>query len=229
MSNAQRTANPSALVDETVQRLEEALLSGQLVPGQRLSEQELSAAFGVSRGPFREAVRTLEGRRLVTRTPHHGAHFVELSAEDFEQILWAREGLEAMACRQAAEMMTLPEVRALRRTTVESLEKVMIEGVGGVYRSGTNDNDFHLQIIRGSRNRWLEGFLSDIYALLRLFKFSPTSFGHRANASVDEHMLIIDALEKRDANEAERLMRRHISNARENLMSILRAVTPPQG
>src|SRR5947207_2296435 len=74
-----------ALVDETVARLERAIVTGELSQGQKLSEQALSARFGISRGPLREAVRTLEGRRLVERTPFSGVRVVRLSVDDIEQ------------------------------------------------------------------------------------------------------------------------------------------------
>src|ERR1700730_14858522 len=96
-----------ALVDEAVARLESAILSGELVPGQKLSEQALSSQFGISRGPLREAIRTLEGRHLVERTPFSGVRVVQLSVDDIEQLLLMSEALEGMAARHAAENMTL--------------------------------------------------------------------------------------------------------------------------
>ncbi len=222
MRNRPRRQNVN--VDEAVARLERAILSGELRPGARLSEQALSKLCGVGRGPLREAVRTLEGRRLVERTPFSGVRVIQLSVEDFEQLLIVREALEGIACRQAAECMTLAETRNLRQCIAKFSQQVEQEGIGSVYVDGTGDNDFHVQIARASRNVWLEQLLCrDLYALLRIFRYHSASIGQRTNPAMDEHEAICGAIERRDPDAAEGLMRRHIANARENLVSKLRA------
>src|SRR3979411_3565389 len=100
-----------ALADETALRLEQSILTGELSPGQKLSEQVLSSQFGVSRGPLRGEIRTLERRHLVERTPFSGVRVVQLTVDDIEQLLLMREALEGMAARQEAENRTLHENR----------------------------------------------------------------------------------------------------------------------
>lgn len=211
-------------VDEAVVRLERAILSGELRPGERLSELALAKLCGVGRGPLREAVRTLEGRRLVERTPFSGVRVTELSVEDFEQLLVAREALEGIACRQAAECMTLAETRKLRQCLTNFSQRIEQQGVGSVYVDGTQDNDFHVQIVRASRNAWLEQLLCrDLYSLLRMFRYHSAAVGDRAATAIREHEMIFTAIERRDPDEAERLMRLHIAHARENLVAQLKA------
>src|SRR4030088_30026 len=113
-----------ALADETALRLEQSILAGELSPRPKLSEQVLSSQFGVSRGPLREAIRTLEGRHLVERTPFSGVRVVQLTVDDIEQLLFMREALEGMAARQAAENMTLHETRPLPHCLANPLEKI---------------------------------------------------------------------------------------------------------
>src|ERR1700730_5971578 len=128
-----------ALVDETVLRLEQSILARELSPGQKLSEQMLSSHFGISRGPLREAIRTLEGRHLVERTPFSGVRVVQLTVDDIEQLLLTREALEGMAARQAGENMNLHETRRLR-DCLAALEQTFREGrLDGVLREGTAD------------------------------------------------------------------------------------------
>lgn len=95
-----------SLVDAVTERLEAAILGGELAPGSRLSEQRLATAFGVSRGPLREAIRRLEGRQLLRRTTNIGVHVTELSHEDLAELMTVREALEGMACRLAAQTIT---------------------------------------------------------------------------------------------------------------------------
>jgi DNA-binding GntR family transcriptional regulator len=207
-------------VDAVVEKLERAILSGELRSGTRLSEQALAKLCGVGRGPLREAVRTLEGRRLVERVPFSGVRVTQLSIDDFQQLLVAREALEGIACRQAAECMTLAETRELRQCLTALSKQIAKDGIGSVYVDGTQDNDFHVQIVRGSRNKWLEQMLCrDLYALLRMYRYHSATVGDRAVQSIKEHEAIYSAIEKRDPDEAERLMRQHIAHSRDNLIA----------
>jgi DNA-binding GntR family transcriptional regulator len=222
-----------ALVDETAARLEQAILSGELAPGQKLSEQALSSQYGVSRGPLREAIRSLEGRRLVTRTPFSGVCVVQLSIDDIEQLLLTREALEGMACRQAAECMTLHETRRLR-TCLEAIGKRFLkDGLGGVFRKGTADNDLHVQIAVGSRNRWLADIICrEVYPLLQICRLHIPAVREqvreREKAIFPEHEAIIVAIEQRNPEAAERLMRAHLAASRESFMSHLRRSHPEE-
>jgi DNA-binding GntR family transcriptional regulator len=213
---------PSVLIDDTVAKLEEMIVRGKLPPGARLPEQSLADTLGVSRGPLREAIRTLEGRRLVERTPHAGVRVVQLSLEDVEQLLVTREALEGMACRQAAENMTAPEIRQLRETAGR-IDKMLQQGPGAVFAGGA-DNDFHRQIALGSRNRWIARLLcEDLYSLMCLYRMQAV---HRppakSRATHREHLDIIECIHARDADAAEAAMRLHVRNGRDRLMAQIR-------
>jgi DNA-binding GntR family transcriptional regulator len=227
------SATSGALVDQTVVRLEQAILTGELPQGHKLSEQALSDRFGVSRGPLREAIRTLEGRHLVERTPFSGVRVVQLALDDIEQLLTTREALEGMASRQAAENMTLHETRQLRACLAafeDSFRKegsFHKEGLGGVFRSGSVDNDLHMIIVRGSRNRWLTDIICrELYPLLQICRFQSTVVTTRTKQRIEavhrEHEAIIDAIERRNADAAERAMRTHLVASRTILMAQLR-------
>lgn len=219
---ASAPAGIRALVNQAVHHLECAILTGAIGPGQRLSEQALAAGLGIGRGALREAIRSLEGRRLVERTPYSGVRVVSLTRDDFEQLLVMREALEGMASRHAAERMTLPETRRLRAGLVEFAGRIEQEGLGDAFVHGTQDNDFHSQLVRGSRNRWLEEFLCrDLYSLIRISRFRSAVVPGRHIAAMAEHFEILDAIERRDPDRAEALMRAHIARAHSNLISQL--------
>lgn len=193
-------------------------MRGELLPGAKLPEQQLADTLGVSRGPLREAIRTLEGRRLLERTPNAGVRVVQLSLDDLEQLLSMREALEGMACRQAAEHMTGPEIRRLRETAT-LIEKLLEEGPNSIF-AGKADTDFHRLIAIGSRNKWIERQLcEDLYALLRLYRLHAV---RRSIASTRitaaEHHTIIDRIHARDPDGAEQAMRTHIRHSRERLL-----------
>ncbi|MDO8706172.1 MAG: GntR family transcriptional regulator [Sulfuricaulis sp.] len=207
------------LVDDLARRLQEMIFKGELSPGDKLGEQLLADRLGSGRGPLREAIRTLEGRRILERTPNAGVRVVKLSADDLDQILMTREALEGMACRLAAENMTLREVKDLRACLSTNADLMSKEGLGAVYRDGTQDNDFHSRLVKGSRNLWLSELLCrDLYALLQIYRMKSARTGNRLIAAHEEHCQILDAVQARDPDEAERRMRAHIRRGREQLM-----------
>ena len=102
------------LADKVFAQLQDAIVKGELVAGSRVSEAELVARYGVSRGPLREALRRLEGRQLITRIPHVGVRIMALSLDELLQIYQVRETLEGLACRLAAQHMSDAEIRGLK-------------------------------------------------------------------------------------------------------------------
>ena len=208
------------LTDHVVDKLEQLILSGRYRPGEKLREQLLADELGVSRAPLREAIRTLEGRRLLERTPHSGVQVVGLSADKLAQILSTREALEGMAARQAAENMTVAEVNALRQS-VEMLKARPADVAGAVF-SGGPDNDFHRLIAEGSRNRWLANILvKDVYTLLRLYRVQAALRPDVADSAA-EHTAIIDSIHARDGDGAEAAMRKHLRRARDRTFQLMR-------
>ena len=214
---APETADPRVLTDHVVERLEQLILGGRYQPGEKLREQVLARELGVSRGPLREAIRTLEGRRLLERTPRAGVQVVGVSPSDLEQILVAREALEGMAARQAAENMTGAEVNALRQT-VSALQSHPEDAPGAVFSAGP-DNDFHRLIAKGSRNRWLENLLvKDVYTLLRLYRVQAARRPDVTD-SIAEHHAIINRIHARDGEGAEAAMRLHLRGSRARMLA----------
>ena len=212
------SASASVLVDDIARGLQELIFKGELAPGDKLGEQALADRLGTGRGPLREAIRTLEGRRILERTPNAGVRVIKLSVDDLEQILTTREALEGMAARLAAENMALREVTALRECISTNAALMAKEGVGAVFRGGSQDNDFHSRLVKGSRNLWLANLLcGDLYALLQIYRMKSARTD-RLSAAHEEHGQILDAVQARNPDEAELRMRAHIRRGREKLL-----------
>jgi len=203
-----------SLVDVVTERLEAAIISGELAPGSRLSEQGLATSFGVSRGPLREAIRRLEGRQLLQRTANIGVHVTQLSWRDLTDLMIVREALEGMACRLAAEVMTPADFADLERLLTEHGEQHSVQAGTGYYQQA-RDFDFHFKIVTASRNeRLIQMLCTDMYDLLRIYRYRSSTFGGRAKNAYDEHLTILEALRTRDPDAAEAAMRAHIRNSR---------------
>jgi DNA-binding GntR family transcriptional regulator len=203
-----------SLVDVVAERIEAAIISGQLEPGAKLSEQGLAASFGVSRGPLREAIRRLEGRKLLERTPNIGVRVAALSLKDLKEVLEVREALEGMACGLAAKNMSETDIAALAKLLEgHGRQKSVQEGKG--YYQESKDFDFHFRIVSASGNERLAQMLTgDLYYLLRVYRYKSSTKPGRATQALEEHKAIVAALRKRDAKAAEAAMRTHLRNAR---------------
>ena len=210
----------SPVADNALERLSQAILRGEFAPGAKISEPDIAKRWGISRGPLREAIRRLEERNLVTRTPRLGARVVILSDERIQQIFIVREAIEGMAARQAALHISDDEIAQLRAQLDRQRERS--EQIGVVaYLTQELDNDFHLAIARASRNDFLVKFLSENYgALIELCRQRQRRIPARAQRAFIEHTRIVDALEDRAPDVAELMMRRHIRSAYAGLQTL---------
>ncbi|MDP2760051.1 MAG: GntR family transcriptional regulator [Sideroxyarcus sp.] len=201
------------LSDLATRRLAHSIVTGELAQGQKLNEAELAESFGMGRGPLREALRHLEGMRLVKRIPNVGTRVVVLDRKTLSDLYAVREALEGMACRIAATRMTDAEISQLIKLLDQHEQQIKKEG-GKVYSQSEGDLDFHYQIARGSRNQMLMDLLgNEQYQLLRMCRYRTSRKAARTQPALQQHRQIVAALEQRDGELAELLMRRHIQGA----------------
>lgn len=217
------------LADSVCEQIVTAIVVGDIPPGQKISEPELARTYGISRGPLREAMRKLEALRLVERKPHVGARVVNLSAKELIEIYHVREALEGMACRLAAQNMPQEEIDSLRDLLDEHEESIeQLDGRSYFQKEG--DLDFHYRIVYGSKNeKLLESLGGDLYHLVRMYRYQFSVSSSRPKRALKEHRQIIDAIESRDPELAEMLMRRHIGAARKNVEEKLNSATESRG
>ena len=207
------TPEQGTLADIASHRLAQSIVTGELAQGQKLNEAELAERFGMGRGPLREALRHLEGIRLVKRIPNAGARVVVLDRKTMADLYEVREALEGMACRLAATQMTDQEISQLSALLDQHEQQIKLQH-GKVYSQSEGDLDFHYQIVRGSRNAMLMDMLgSEQYQLLRMCRYRTSRNAQRTKPALQQHRQIVDALAQRDGELAEMLMRRHIQGA----------------
>lgn len=217
------------LADKVFTQIQDAIVKGELKPGAKMSEAELAARYGISRGPLREALRRLEGRKLLTRIPHVGVRVISLSFAELIQIYQVREAMEGLACRLAAEHMTVEEIQGLRELLAAHEKQAELQE-GRAYFQNEGDFDFHYRIVQGSKNAVLTQMLvGELYHRVRLYRYQFSVTEGRPQKAFAEHHRIIEAIESRDGEMAEILMRRHISSARRNIEEHFRELSGPQG
>ncbi|WP_438863829.1 GntR family transcriptional regulator [Neptunicella sp.] len=213
------TEQPVTSSDKTFFQLRKAIVEGNIAPGTKLSETELSTKYAVSRAVIREAINRLESCHLVERKANVGARVVALSPEGLVELYQVRESLEGMAARLAAKNMTEQEITELNTLLSSHFQEV--KG-GESYYQEAGDVDFHYRIIIGSKNKHLISMLLDgIYHLVRMYRVQLGMSGPRVTTAFDEHKHIVQAIANRDEELAELLMRRHILYSKNNIQTKL--------
>jgi DNA-binding GntR family transcriptional regulator len=211
------TAGGQTLSDHVLRLIQTAIVKGDIAPGSKISEPELARAYGISRGPLREALHRLEGQKLLVRVPHVGARVVSLNRQELSELYQIRESLEGMACRLAAERMRPDQVEELRGVLREHERDEAFQAGRGYYQQ-EGDYDFHYRIVQGSENRMLLRLLCDeLYQLARMYRIQYSATPSRPGQAFAEHHRILDAIADGDGELAEMLMRRHIRTSRLNI------------
>lgn len=205
------------LTEQVLRQLQAAIVKGEIAPGAKISEPELARAYGISRGPLREALHRLEGQKLLVRVPHVGARVVSLSREELNELYQIRESLEGLACRLAAEHMSPAEVDALRAVLRAHEQDEAFQAGRGYYQQ-EGDFDFHYRIVKACGNAMLFRLLCDeLYQLARMYRIQYSATPNRPAQAFAEHHRILDAISDGDGELAELLMRRHIRTSRLNI------------
>jgi DNA-binding GntR family transcriptional regulator len=204
------------LSSEITETLRDAIITGEIKQGSKLSETRLSKQMDVSRGPFREAIRNLEGMNLVHSIPQQGARVVEISLELILQIYDAREALESKAVALAARNMNSTDIDELHRL-IDAQVKHLTEN-SGVFIPAESDYAFHEMVIRGSKNKVIiHALLHEIYYLIKMFRYQNEEAQSSSTNALIEHRQILYAIEQRDPVLAEITMKQHIVHAREKI------------
>ncbi len=212
-SNITAINQHKTLSEQVFNTLKEAIISGELAQGSKITEDELAKKYGISRGPLREAIRRLESLRLVVRIPHAGTRVVTLTLKMVEEIYIVREALEGMSARLAAQKMSNAGIQELQQL-LDTHESNIHESEGKEYFQREGDLDFHYCIAKASNNNWLIELLgSELYQLLRMCRYRSSQTPERPLIALAEHQQIVAAIANHDAELAELLMRRHISGA----------------
>lgn len=198
--------------------LMEAIISGQLPPGERLMEVQLAEEMGVSRTPVREAIRRLELEGFVVMIPRKGAYVAGLSIKDIVNIFEIRTALEQLAVSLAAERMTPDDLETLERMVVELSESVQDADVDSWAEM---DKRFHRLICEYSRNERLIQMMENIIEQINRYRVISLSDAEVRHHTVAEHKRIVEAMAERDIPAAQKAAADHLNNTQTSLIVLL--------
>ena len=191
--------------------IEQLILSGELIVGQRINESDLAIRFGMSRGPIREALRALEESRLVRSEKNRGVFVREISVAEADEIYDVREALDQLIGQRVAERATPEQIRAMQAVVAEMDEAT---GMRDIKRYHGLNLKFHDMLVDFAGN----ARLTETYRLLTkgllLFRLRGLQDGGGFALSNTEHKAVVTALAARDGARAGHLLRQHAMQSR---------------
>jgi len=192
---------------QAYQILRKKILSGEIKPGERLLEMKLSAYFGISRSPVREAMRMLEQDGLIVSSGT-GQIVHSMEYEDIKEVYECRMATESFAAYLATDNISSNQIKQLKSN---------LKNAKDLYSRGLNEKAvelntiFHNTIIGACGNKRLQELIDKTSSLV-IMAYNNNKEFIRKSDYLNEHERIINALENRNKNEAESLMKIHIEN-----------------
>ncbi|MEE1029099.1 MAG: GntR family transcriptional regulator [Agathobacter sp.] len=197
------------LRDIVFNTLREAILKGELEPGERLMEIQLASKLGVSRTPIREAIRMLEQEGLAITIPRKGAEVARMTLKDMEDVLEVREALDELAARIACDKITREQLITLKKTKEEFVKSVE---EGDIKKLAEADVRFHDVIYNSTDNTKLVTLLNNLREQMYRYRIEYLKNPDNYQGLLKEHEDIVAALENRDKVKVTEAMHMHVAN-----------------
>ena len=197
------------LRDVVFNTLRQAILKGELEPGERLMEIQLAERLGVSRTPIREAIRKLELEGLVLMIPRKGAEVAKISARSLRDVLEVRRALEELAIELACQRRTEEDLGELQKAQDE-FKKAIADG--DAMRIAETDEHYHDVIYSGTQNAKLIQMLNNLREQMYRYRLEYIKDADKRKILILEHERVLKAIRDRKVAEAKEAMREHIDN-----------------
>lgn len=208
------------LRDVVFNTLRQAILRGELKPGERLMEIQLANKLGVSRTPIREAIRKLELEGLVLMIPRKGAEVAEITEKSLRDVLEVRRALEELSVQLACEKITKEEIRELERVAKEFQQVVKSNDITEIAEV---DVRFHDIIYTATDNQKLIQLLNNLREQMYRYRVEYLKRDGVFPQLIAEHEAIIRHIENNEKEKATEVMCRHIDNQVEAVIDVIRA------
>ncbi len=207
------------LASQLVEILRDSILHGEFKPGERLNESVLSSRLGVSRSPIREALKVLEREDLVLNRGQRGTFVKNLSVKEIMDIYAVASAMQSLTVRFTVERMDEKKEKQLR-SLMQRQDKIL-KG-GGIKKSVAAGREFHRFIVEAAGN----DLLTKIHDFVRIHEercrlLIATQPGWAQEGVMKEHIAISEAMFKRDADEAEALIKEHFERSCKRALNAL--------
>lgn len=190
------------------ERLREAIVTGRIMPRERLIEADLMERFSASRAAVRTAIVRLDHEGLVEQTRNRSAQVRWIHEREAVEIYEVRALLEGLAARRAAERATADDVAQLRALLARARERLAVHDLAGASQVNA---DLHAAVVSIADHATSSRLVDSLNAYLVRFQYQMILQPGRPDASIVEHERIVEAIAAGDADEAERAMREHLA------------------
>ena len=208
------------LRDVVFQTLRQAILRGELKPGERLMEVQLANKLGVSRTPIREAIRKLELEGLVLMIPRKGAEVADITEKSLMDVLEVRKALEELAVQLCCDKITGKEIEELHRAADDF--RRILKTSDDVTEIAEADVRFHDIIYLATGNQKLIQILNNLREQMYRYRVECIKRKESHPILIAEHEEIIRRIENKEKKEAADIVCRHIDNQAEVVTGVIR-------
>ncbi len=202
------------------ERIRVAILDGMLVAGSRLDQNKLAADLSVSLVPIREALKKLEAEGFVQIIPRRGAFVTKTSADDMQELYFARQIMEGQAAYHAAEKLSDDNLTELSKLMGEMTQQLETHDYVAFMHSNRR---FHFIIYEAADNRYLLNAISALWDLAERYRFRYVFFRDQGPIIQAEHQAIMDACYARDKGQLRDAIAYHMGQTLDGVQSYLKA------
>lgn len=207
------------LRDVVFNTLRQAILTGELKPGERLMEIHLANRLGVSRTPIREAIRKLELEGLVTMIPRRGAEVAQITEKSMKDVLEVRRTLDALSAELACERISPEEEEALKKACQNFEEAVKTKDAKIIAKA---DVALHDIIAVATGNQRLIQLINNLAEQMYRYRFEYIKDASQHERIIQEHRIIYESIVKKDKEAASEMAKTHIDNQEKAVIARIR-------
>lgn len=207
------------LRDVVFNTLRQAILTGELKPGERLMEIHLANKLGVSRTPIREAIRKLELEGLVTMIPRRGAEVAQITEKSMNDVLEVRRAMDALCVELACDRITPEELEQLKEACDAFEAAVKTSDVKKIAQA---DVALHDIIVRATGNQRLIQLVNNLSEQMYRYRFEYIKDSSQHERLVEEHRIIYQSIVRKDKETASQAAKTHIDNQEKSIIRQIR-------
>ena len=208
------------LRDVVFNTLRQAILTGELKPGERLMEIHLANKLGVSRTQIREAIRKLELEGLVTMIPRRGAEVAQITEKSMNDVLEVRRALDSLCVELACERITQEDTERLG-LACEAFEAAV--RTGDIKKIARADVELHDIIVQATGNQRLVQLINNLSEQMYRYRFEYIKDSTQHQRLIDEHRMIYESIVKKDKEAASQAAHVHIDNQKKAIIAQIRS------
>lgn len=207
------------LRDVVFNTLRQAILTGELKPGERLMEIHLANRLGVSRTPIREAIRKLELEGLVTMIPRRGAEVARITEKSMKDVLEVRRTLDALSAELACERISKEEEELLAKACQDFEDAVKTKDAKVIAKA---DVALHDIIAAATGNQRLIQLINNLAEQMYRYRFEYIKDASQHERIIKEHRIIYESIIKKDKEAASNMAKTHIDNQEKAVINRIR-------